>query len=141
MRQWRRRESNPLLLVASEVLCRQSFAPLDVAADAGFAGVGRYGTTPVENGFGAAEATTSSGECGRVESNHHSARRRVYSPLGSPMPGIRKGVTDRIRTGTAGLTTPGACRYTTVTVNLAAPPATYTRPRCRLTRLARRRRG
>jgi hypothetical protein len=28
--------------------------------------------------------------CGRVESNHHSLRRRGYSALGSPVPGIRK---------------------------------------------------
>jgi hypothetical protein len=43
---WRRRESNPLLLGASEVLCRQSLvpkwllSPALAAADAGFAGVG-----------------------------------------------------------------------------------------------------
>jgi hypothetical protein len=28
--------------------------------------------------------------CGRVESNHHSTRRRGYSPLSSPMLGVRK---------------------------------------------------
>lgn len=53
--QWRRRESNPLLLGASEALCHQSFIP----------------------------------RCGRVESNHHSARRRGYSPLSSPMLSVR----------------------------------------------------
>jgi hypothetical protein len=29
-------------------------------------------------------------KCGRVESNHHSLRRRGYSALGSPVPGIRE---------------------------------------------------
>jgi hypothetical protein len=48
-------------------------------------------------------------ECGRVESNHHSRRRRVYSALSSPMLGIRKErATGRVRTDTAGFTVPGA---------------------------------
>jgi hypothetical protein len=48
-------------------------------------------------------------KCGRVESNHHSARRRGYSPLSSP--GAQRpheGATDRIRTGTARITTSDA---------------------------------
>ena len=55
--EWRRRESNPLLLVASEVLFPMSFIP-------------RW-------------------QCGRVESNHHSRRRRGYSPLSSPLLSVR----------------------------------------------------
>jgi hypothetical protein len=57
--------------------------------------------------------------CGRVESNHHSPRQRLYRPRSSPMLGVRRrrhGVTGRIRTGTAGITTPDARRYTTVTL-------------------------
>jgi hypothetical protein len=54
-REWRRRESNPLLLVASEVLFLLSYIP----------------------------------RCGRMESNHQSARRRGYGPLSSPMLGVR----------------------------------------------------
>jgi hypothetical protein len=50
-RRWRRRESNPLLLGASEVLCHLSYIP----------------------------------RCGRMESNHHSARRPVYSRGSSPV--------------------------------------------------------
>jgi hypothetical protein len=34
-------------------------------------------------------------KCGRVESNHHSLRRRGYSALGSPVPGIRTKKGDR----------------------------------------------
>ena len=55
---WRRRESNPLLLVASEALCLQSFIPEQ--------------------------------RCGRVDSNHHSRRRRGYSPLSSPVLSVRE---------------------------------------------------
>jgi hypothetical protein len=55
-RRWRRRESNPLLLGASEAPCHQSFVP----------------------------------RCGRMESNHHSTRRRVYSAGSSPMLSVRK---------------------------------------------------
>jgi hypothetical protein len=32
----------------------------------------------------------SSPRCGRVESNHHSARRRGYSPLSSPVLSVRR---------------------------------------------------
>ena len=48
-------------------------------------------------------------ECGRMESNHHSARHRVYSAGSSPdaQRPLEK-VADRVRTGAAGLTTPGA---------------------------------
>jgi hypothetical protein len=46
--------------------------------------------------------------CGRVESNHLSAWPRVYRPQSSPMLSVRKRATDRIRTGTAGFTTPNA---------------------------------
>jgi hypothetical protein len=54
-------------------------------------------------------------ECGRVESNHQSPRRRVYSPLSSPMLSIR---TKGDRSGSNrrfGIHRPGCCRYTTVT--------------------------
>src|SRR5438552_11271271 len=48
-------------------------------------------------------------ECGRVESNHHSARRRVYRPLSSPSAQRpREGVADRGRTGAARITTADA---------------------------------
>ena len=52
-------------------------------------------------------------QCGRVESNHHSARRRGYSPLSSPMLSVRVnlGVAERTRTDTAGLTTPDAALH------------------------------
>src|SRR5215471_7840221 len=53
-------------------------------------------------------------ECGRVESNHHSRRRRGYSPLSSPVLSVRvERAADRTRTGTARITTSNACRYTT----------------------------
>ena len=54
-------------------------------------------------------------ECGRVESNHHSQWRRGYSALSSPMLGVRgkTRAAGRIRTDTAGLTTPDAGRYIT----------------------------
>jgi hypothetical protein len=55
-REWRRRESNPLFLGASEAPCRQSFVPM------------------LRTWLG----------CGRVESNHHSRRRRGYSAGSSP---------------------------------------------------------
>ena len=48
-------------------------------------------------------------ECGRVESNHHSARRQGYSLLSSPVLSVRiEGAADRIRTGTARITTSDA---------------------------------
>src|SRR5262249_993970 len=48
-------------------------------------------------------------ECGRVESNHHSRRRRGYSPLSSQMLSVRVGgAADRVRTGTARITTSNA---------------------------------
>jgi hypothetical protein len=51
-----------------------------------------------------------------MESNHHSARHRVYSAGSSPLLSVRaNGVTDRIRTDTARLTTPDASVYTTAT--------------------------
>ena len=78
-RRWRRRESNPHPLGASEALCQLSFIP-------------------------------ECGRCGRMESNHHSARQRVYSAVSSPVLSVRmeRRATGRIRTGTAGITTPDA---------------------------------
>jgi hypothetical protein len=100
--QWRRRESNPLLLGANEALCHQSFIP-------GLRGR-RWGNLPVppDPSTGPADA----GQAAlRPESNHHSTRRRGYSPLSSPMLSVRtKEVTDRTRTGTARLTTSDARR-------------------------------
>lgn len=54
-------------------------------------------------------------EYGRVESNHHSHGRRGYSALSSPVLGVRRWyeAAGRIRTDTAGLTTPDARRYIT----------------------------
>jgi hypothetical protein len=61
LKEWRRRESNPLLLGASEAPIPMGFIPSGL-----------------------------SGECGRVESNHHSRRRRGYSPLSSPVLSVRE---------------------------------------------------
>ena len=67
--------------------------------------------------------------CGRVESNHHSLRRRVYSAGSSPVLSVRViRVADRIRTDSAGLTTPGACRYTTATMCKRGRPESNRRP-------------
>jgi hypothetical protein len=47
--------------------------------------------------------------CERVESNHHSARHRVYSAESSPVLSVRKtGAAGRIRTGTSRITTSDA---------------------------------
>jgi hypothetical protein len=48
--------------------------------------------------------------CGRVESNRHSTRRRGYSLLSSPVLSVRRttSAADRIRTGTARITTSDA---------------------------------
>jgi hypothetical protein len=58
-------------------------------------------------------------ECGRMESNHHSARHRVYSAGSSPdaqRPLEQKPkVADRVRTGADGAHNPGCFRYTTAT--------------------------
>jgi hypothetical protein len=52
-----------------------------------------------------------------MESNHHSLRLRGYNPVSSPVLSVRlEEVADRIRTDTSGITTPGACRYTTATM-------------------------
>ena len=61
--------------------------------------------------------------CGRVESNHHSARRQGYSLLSSPVLSVRveRRAADRIRTGTARFTTSDACRYTTATTKRGRP--------------------
>jgi hypothetical protein len=53
-----------------------------------------------------------------MESNHHSRRHQGYSLGSSPVLSVRvRGVADRTRTDTAGLTTPGARRYTTATMD------------------------
>ena len=41
---------------------------------------------------GAPQSASPCERCGRVESNHHSARRRGYSPLSSPVLSVRKEV-------------------------------------------------
>jgi hypothetical protein len=52
-----------------------------------------------------------------MESNHHSRRHQGYSLESSPVLSVRlEEVADRIRTDTSGITTPGACRYTTATM-------------------------
>src|SRR4029453_8997069 len=62
--------------------------------------------------------------CGRMESNHHSLRLRGYNPASSPVLSVRlEEVADRIRTDTSGITTPGACRYTTATMDSRFPDA------------------
>ena len=77
--QWRRRDSNPLLLGASEVLFPVELHPRN--------------------------------EVRTVESNHHSARRRGYNPLSSPvLSGRVKGVAGRARTGADGAHNPGCFR-------------------------------
>src|SRR6185437_7219693 len=70
------------------------------------------------------------GECGRVESNHHSRRRRGYSPLSPPVLSVCvfEGAADRVRTGTARITTSNAAvtprppRAGTTGLEPAAPP-------------------
>ena len=60
-----------------------------------------------------------------MESNHHSARRRGYSPLSSPVLSVREGgVAGRARTGAAGITTPDASVYTTATTERGRPDST-----------------
>src|SRR4029453_12828345 len=62
--------------------------------------------------------------CGRMESNHHSRRHQGYSLESSPVLSVRlEEVADRIRTDTSGTTTPGACRYTTATIDSRFPGA------------------
>jgi hypothetical protein len=62
-------------------------------------------------------------ECGRMESNHHSARHRVYSAGSSPDAQRPRGA--RWPTGfepaPTGLTTPGASDYTTATTKRGRP--------------------
>ena len=59
------------------------------------------------------------GQCGRVESNHHSARRQGYSLLSSPMLSVREEIkggrpdSNRYREDHD----LGCCRYTTATMN------------------------
>jgi hypothetical protein len=78
-REWRRQESNPHSLGASEVLSAVELRP---------------------------QVTT---KCERVESNHHSARQRRYRPRSSPdAQRSHERAVDRTRTGTAGITTPDA---------------------------------
>jgi hypothetical protein len=58
---WRRRESNPLLLGASEVLCHQSFVPeiaFDASAPTGSSGDGAP-PEPWENGYPRTSASIS----------------------------------------------------------------------------------
>ena len=53
-----------------------------------------------------------------MESNHHSARHRVYSAGSSPLLSVRlqeSKVADRVRTGADGAHNPGCFRYTTAT--------------------------
>jgi hypothetical protein len=57
-----------------------------------------------------------------MESNHHSARHRVYSAGSSPMLSVRKiGVTGRARTDASGITAPDASVYTTATTKRGRP--------------------
>jgi hypothetical protein len=61
--------------------------------------------------------TSSPCRCGRVESNHHSRGPRGYSPLSSPMLGVRKNQGDRPGSNRHCEDHDlGCCRYTTVTV-------------------------
>jgi hypothetical protein len=50
-----------------------------------------------------------------MESNHHSARHRVYSAGSSPDAQRPREVADRVRTGADGAHNPGCFRYTTAT--------------------------
>jgi hypothetical protein len=81
------------------------------------AGVETVGVEPTTSSLQARRSATElrplKAQCGRVESNHHSARRRGYSPLSSPMLSVRVGfgVAERTRTDTAGLTTPDAALH------------------------------
>jgi hypothetical protein len=85
---WRRRESNPLLLGASEVLFRLSYIP-QVRTDG-------------------------------VEPPQHEAPRLQRGELADAQR-PRKGVTGRVRTGAAGITTPDASVYTTATMERGRP--------------------
>jgi hypothetical protein len=57
-------------------------------------------------------------KCGRVESNHHSARRRGYSPLSSPVLSVRMKRGDRPDSNRYREDHDlGCCRYTTATTS------------------------
>ena len=59
-----------------------------------------------------------------MESNHHSARHRVYSAGSSPMLSVREdglGVAGRARTGADGDHSPGCFLYTTATMKRGRP--------------------
>ena len=57
-------------------------------------------------------------ECGRVESNHHSPRRRGYSPLSSPVLSVRKRKGGRPGSNRYREDHDlGCCRYTTATTS------------------------
>jgi hypothetical protein len=66
----------------------------EAAAVAGFAGNGSSTTSrsyamPTKSSWLREAEPDFVGECGRVESNHHSQRRRGYSALSSPMLSVR----------------------------------------------------
>ena len=61
---------------------------------------------------------TATGECGRVESNHHSTRRQGYSLLSSPMLSVRKQRGGRLDSNRyREVHDLGCCRYTTATTS------------------------
>jgi hypothetical protein len=65
-----------------------------LAFDTTEAGMETAGVEPTTSSLQARRSATRASspcwKCGRVESNHHSARRRVYSPLSSPVLSVRK---------------------------------------------------
>ena len=66
-----------------------------LAVDTTEAKVETVGVEPTSSSLQARRSATraSSPRCGRVESNHHSTRRRGYSPLSSPLLSVRRTAT------------------------------------------------
>ena len=94
--EWRRRESNPLLLGASEAFFQKNLIPRTSAVDGAFATA--LVPARVEDVGSVSGQVPCIGRCGRVESNHHSQRRRGYSALSSPVLSVRRSSAGGIRT-------------------------------------------
>jgi hypothetical protein len=84
-----------------------------LAVDTTEARVETVGVEPTTSSLQArcsATRASSPSKCGRMESNHHSARHPVYSRESSPMLSVREiGAADRTRTDTCGAHNPGCC--------------------------------
>jgi hypothetical protein len=96
--EWRRWESNPDLLVASEALCHQSFVPVRPEVRTG-------GVEPPQR---------------------EAAGLQPVELADAQRPQV--GVAGRARTDASGITTPDASVYTTATTNLRGRPGSNRRP-------------